>query len=148
MAVVSDLVTYLEGKVETLVPGYIKFPFCYSLEDNTSQANKNYAVNVGSANSTSGLNGYITVDHSFEVKLAQKFIQKKGEGDSDLRAKIATVSTDIETLYKSLYRRPGGIASAALLLISPVDVSAPDIDNDNNLVTLTLTLNVKYRVAT
>lgn len=148
MSALSELVTLIENKVQTLLPTYKPFPFVYQIEFNERLANKNYGVRVGTGNSTNGTNLSVTIDQNVEVILSQRFEPKKSIGDKDLRDKIGTLSDDIETIYKELYRRPGSLASASLLVIAPLDLSEPDIDNDNNLVTITLTLAVKYRVAT
>jgi hypothetical protein len=147
MSVASELVTLIEGKVQTLLPAYKVMPFVYALELNDRLADKNYGVKLGSASTISGTNHAATFDHNVEIDLTARYEPKKTSGDMDLRNKINLLSDDIETLYKEFYRRPGSLASASLLVIAPVDLSEPKIDNDNNLVTVTLTLSVKYRVS-
>lgn len=147
MSVVTELMTLIESKVETLLPTYKVMPFVYELELNDRLAAKNYGVRLSSASTIAGTNHAATFDHSVEIDLTQRYEPKKSSGDKDLRDKIAAISDDIETLYKEFYRRPGSLASASLLVIAPVDLSEPKIDNDNNLITITLTLSVKYRVA-
>jgi len=123
-------------------------PYAYNLALNDRLADKNFCTRVGSASTTDGTNRAVTFDHDIEVILSQKWLPKRGQGDSDLREKISDISEDLETVYKELYKRPFALDSAALLLIAPLDLSEPDIDEDNNLVSITLTLNVKYRVLT
>jgi hypothetical protein len=148
MSVINDLLDKLQDKIEVLVPQYKQMPYAYNLELNDRLADKNYTVRVGSATTADGTNRAVTFDHEIEVLLSQKWLPKRGQGDSDLREKISDISGDLETIYKELYKRPFALNSAALLLIAPLDLSEPSVDNDNNLVTLTLTLNVKYRVLT
>lgn len=148
MSAIGEILTLVDNRVLDLLPEYKAAPFMYSPEDNERQVSKMYGLRVGSANSTPGTNNAVTLEHEIFLDLSQKYLPKKNEGDKDLRVKIDTILTDIEVMFKALYRRPGAIASASLLLISPLDVSEPSVDNDNNLVTITLTLNVKYRVAT
>ncbi len=147
MSAISDLLDLVEDKVDALLPDYKAMPFVYELELNDRLASKNYGVRLGSASTIAGTNHAATFDHSVEIDLTQRYEPKKSSGDMDLRAKISSISGDIETLYKEFYRRPGSLASASLLTIAPVDLSEPKIDNDNNLITITLTLSVKYRVA-
>jgi hypothetical protein len=148
MSAVSEIIDLIEAKLVILLPTYKQLPFVYNPELNERNNSKSYGVRIGSGSSVSGTNNSVTVDHSIPIDLVQKYAPKVSNGDKDLRDKIKDLSDDIEILYKDLYRRPGAIASATLLLIAPVDVSEPVIDNDNNLVTITLTLSVKYRVAT
>lgn len=147
MSVASELVSLIETKVQALLPTYKVMPFVYSLELNDRLAVKNYGVKLGSASTISGTNNAATFDHSVEIDLTARYEPKKSSGDLDLRDKINLLNDDLETLYKEFYRRPGALASASLLVIAPVDLSEPRIDNDNNLVTVTLTLSVKYRVS-
>lgn len=147
MSAVSDVLTYLEGQVNSLLPTAKAMPYMYGLESNDRLGDNAYSITVGGASVVEGTTRAITFDHDFNVSLSRKYLPKKG-GDSDLREKINSISSDIETLYKTLARRSGNAGTTLMLLISPVDVSEPAVDNDNNLVTLTLTLTVKYRVAT
>lgn len=148
MSAIGEILTLVEDRVQTLLVDYKPAPFVYNPELNERNASKVFGVRMGSGSSVSGTNNSVTLDHEILVDLSQKYGPKKNEGDKDLRVKVADISTDIETIFKELYRRPGAVASAQLLLISPLDVSEPNVDNDNNLVTITLTLTVKYRVAT
>lgn len=148
MSIAKDLHDYLELRLVSLLPTYKAVPFFYSQDENNRLLNKGYAIKLGSIQSTTGTNMSLTKDQDYQIELTQKWAPKKGQGDLDLREKIFNISGDIEKLSADLYRRTGSIDTASLLIISPLDVSEPDIDNDNNLVTLTLTLNVKYRVAT
>lgn len=148
MSALAELVTLIEGKLATILPTYKAMPFVYDFDLNDRLASKCYGVRVGSASSTSGTNNSITLDQNISIDLAQRFEPKKAQGDKDLREKIGLISSDLEKVYKELYRRPGALTSASLLVIAPLDLSEPNIDNDSNLVTITLTLSVKYRVAT
>jgi len=148
MSVIGEILQSIEEKVNELIPSYKQMPFVYNLELNDRLQEKNYAIQLGNANTINGTNRAVTFDHNIDLILCQKYSPKKGYGDKDLRDKIAEISGDLELVYKELYRRPLSIPSASLLVIAPLDLSAPDIDNDNNLVTISLTLAVKYRVAT
>lgn len=148
MSAISELVGLLEERVAELLPDYKQMPYAYNLELNDRLADKNFCIRVGSASTTDGTNRAVTFDHELEVVLSQKWLPKRGQGDSDLREKINTISDDLEIVYKQMYKRPLALNSAVLLLIAPMDLSSPEIDNDNNLVNITLTLSVKYRVLT
>jgi hypothetical protein len=148
MSVMSELVGLLETKVQALLPDHKPMPYAYNLELNDRLADKNFCIRVGSASTVEGTNRAVTIEHQIEVVVSQKWLPKKSSGDLDLRDKINTISDDIEIVYKELYKRPLALNSAALLIIAPLDLSEPEIDNDNNLVSITLTLSVRYRVLT
>lgn len=148
MSAVSDIKTYLNTKVVELLPTAKKLPYQYLQDYNDRIADHNYAIKVGEANPASGTNNAITLDHNFIVDLSRRYTPKKGSGDADAEDAILELFGEAETLYKNLARRAVSLGSCSVLLISPLDVSEPSIDNDNNLVTVTLTLTVRYRVAT
>jgi hypothetical protein len=148
MSAVSDVITYLTEQVNSTLPLSKPMPYTYLPEANDRVTENNFAIRVAGANFTEGTNSHLTIDHNFIVDLSRKYGLKKSSGDEDLRDKINLLAADIQLLYKTLARRRGSAGSTYIILISPVDVSEPNIDNDNNLVTLTLTLTIKYRVAT
>lgn len=148
MSVLNDILDLIESRVNTLLPDYKIAPFVYSYELNERLAVKNYGIRVAGASSIAGTNKAVTIDQSIQIDLTQRYEPKKSHGDKDLRDKIGLISEDIESLYKDLYRRPMAVPSAHLLIIAPLDLSEPSIDNNNNFVTITLTLSVKYRVQT
>lgn len=146
MSTVTDIVESVKTEVETLLPTYKELPFSYVPELNSRLADKNYALRLGAANTATTTNNAITFDHTVYLDLSSRFELKKNTGDKELAERILGLHTDIETLYKYFYKRTG--LTSKVMLISPIDLSEPNIDNDNNLVTVTLTLTVKYRVAT
>jgi hypothetical protein len=148
MSTLNDILDLIEDRLTTLLPDYKIAPFVYNYELNERLAVKNYGIRVAGASSIPGTNKAVTLDQSVQIDLTQRYEPKKSFGDKDLRDKIGLISADIETLYKDLYRRPGSVPSAHLLLIAPIDLSEPNVDNNNNFVTITLTLSVKYRVQT
>jgi hypothetical protein len=148
MSAVSDIEGYLNTKIVELLPTIKPLPYMYLQDENTTLADHSYAVKVGKARSSSGVNNYVTLDHEFTVDFSKRYSPKKGSGDTEARNKALEVYGEVETVYKALAKRSMSFTSCSVLLISPLDVSEPTIDNDNNLVTVTLTLDVKYRVAT
>jgi hypothetical protein len=149
MSVVEELLTKLDEKIKAILLDYKPLPYVYNIELNDRLADKNFGILVGSASSIEGANRALTYDHNFEVVLSQRWIPKRGgAGDKDLRDKISLIMGDHEKIAKEVYRRPLALDSANLLIISPLELSAPEVDNDNNIVNVTLTLSIKYRVAT
>lgn len=148
MSAVTDIDQYLIATITDLLPYSKPLPYQYLQDYNDRVADHNYAVKAGKATNVSSTNNSLTLEQEFIIDLSKRYTPKKPSGDADAKAKALELYAESETLYKALARRSGGLTSCLLLLISPVDVSEPTIDNDNNLVTVTLTLAVKYRVAT
>jgi hypothetical protein len=149
MSVAREIEAKLIEKISELLPSYKQLPYVYNIELNDRLADKNFGVVIGSASSIDGTNRALTYDHNFDLILSQRWTPKRGGvGDKDLRDKISSIIGDHEILAKELYRRPLSLLSANLLIISPLELSAPEVDNDNNIVNITLTLSIKYRVAT
>lgn len=145
MAIVQDILVALETKVSSLLPSYKKSKFTYSIESNNRiSAKKIYAIRTSSGSSVTGVTLSATFDQGFEVILSDIY-QPKNDNDIDLVDKITQLHTDIETLYRDLYQRRLDLTSAQVLLVQLVDISVPEIDNDNDSVNITATFTVKYR---
>lgn len=145
MAIVQDILVALETKVSSLLPTYKKSKFTYSIESNNRiSAKKIYAIRTSSGSSVTGVTLSATFDQGFEVILSDIY-QPKNDNDIDLVDKITQLHTDVETLYRDLYQRRLDLTSAQVLLVQLVDISVPEIDNDNDSVNITATFTVKYR---
>jgi hypothetical protein len=145
VSAVSQIVTELKEEIKKILPDFRESPFTYNLEDNDSQLDKAFGVKIGSASVTSGVTRHVTFNQDIQIDVSRKYFNKKDSGDSDLRSKIEMIHGDIEKLYKTLSLRALSVPNATVLLISPLDISAPT--QDDYIVTLTLTLNVQYRVS-
>jgi hypothetical protein len=144
MSAVTEIVSALKTEITTLLTEYKESPFTYNLEANDSQLDKSFGLKVGSASVVAGVTKHLTFDQEFTLDLTRKFLTKKDQGDKDMRSKIELIHTDIETLYKSMSLRAFNVPSAKILLITPLDISAPS--TEDNIVTVTMTLKVQYRV--
>lgn len=143
--IVDDIVNAIEGEITTLLPSYKKAAFVYDLaRNNRKQSKKIYAIVPDSATSVTGTVQAITLDHNFNVTLSDIY-KPSGDTDTDLQDKVLAIHTDIETLYKELFQRRLGLPSVRVLVVQIVDIAAPEVDQDNNFVSITATFNIKYR---
>jgi hypothetical protein len=145
MAIVSDILGALDAEVTSLLPAYKKSKFTYFIEKNNRVTSKKiYTIRPDSGKSAVGTTLSATFDQNFDVILSDIF-QDKNDSDKDLADKILALHTDVETLYIQLFQKRLGLTSAQVLLVSLVDISAPEVDVDNSTVSLTATFGVKYR---
>jgi hypothetical protein len=144
--IVSDIIDAIESQINSILPEYKKAAFVYDLGlNNRKQAKKVYAIKPGSASNVTGSTMTITLDHDFDVTLSDIY-NPKNDSDSSLQDKVLEMHEDIEELYKVLFQRKLGLVK--VLVVQVVDISEPDIDNDNNTVSLTVTFSIKYRKET
>jgi hypothetical protein len=146
MSVVGEIVDELTSQVATVLGGsYSPRAFMYQTELNDRQGAKTYSIRAGAAGASPTTTRAVTWTQTFEIDISHTYENKKGSGESDLQSKIKLAADDIEGLYQELAMKHISIASGKVLLVSPVDISSPEVDN--NVVTLTLTLSVQYRVS-
>ena len=145
MGAVSQIAGKIKDEMVVLIPDHKEIPFLYSMEENDSQLDKVFGIRIGSASNTSGANRHMTFNQDFIIDLTRKHVPKKGNGDKDLREKIFLLHDDIQKLYKNFSMRSFSVPDANVLLISPVDISQPT--TENGIVTVSLTLQVQYRVS-
>jgi hypothetical protein len=145
MAIVSEILTAIDSKVSSILPNYKKAKFNYILEANNRVGSKKiYAIRPSSGRSVIGVTMTATFDHDFEVILSDIY-QVKNDSDADLGDRITQLHSDLELLYRDLYQKRLNLTSAQVLLVQLVDLSVPEIDNDNDSVSITATFTVKYR---
>jgi hypothetical protein len=144
--IVQEIVDAIEINIQSLLPTYKKASFVYDLSlNNRKQSKKIYAITPQSASNVSGSTLTVTLDHSFDVTLSDAY-SPKNDSDINLQDKILEIHNDIESLYKELFQRRLGLAK--VLVVQVVDISSPEIDNDNNTVAITASFSIKYRKET
>jgi hypothetical protein len=144
--IVQEIVDAIEINIQALLPTYKKASFVYDLSlNNRKQSKKVYAITPQSASNVSGSTLTVTLDQTFDVTLSDTY-SPKNDSDINLQDKVLEIHSDIETVYKELFQRRLGLAK--VLVVQVVDISSPEIDNDNNTVSLTASFSVKYRKET
>jgi hypothetical protein len=144
MNAVAEIMSFLKTEIQGLLPDHKEIPFLYSLEDNDSQMDLVFGIRVGNASQIPGVTRNLTFSQEFIVDVVRKHVPKRGHGDKDLRDKILLVHSNIQKIYTKLSLRSGDITSGQIINISPVDISSPS--SENGVVSVSLTLQVQYRV--
>ena len=145
MAIVAEILEAMDAKVSSLLPDYKKSKFNYFIDRNNRVTSKKvYAIRPDTGKTTIGTTLSATFDQNFEVVLSDIYLDKN-DTDKDLGDKILALHGDLEVLYLELYQRRLDLPSAKVLVVSLVDLSAPELDTDNSTVSLTATFAVKYR---
>lgn len=144
--IVQEIVDAIEINIQALLPTYKKASFVYDLGlNNRKQSKKIYAITPQSASNVSGSTLTVTLDQTFDVTLSDTY-SPKNDSDISLQDKVLEIHSDIETIYKELFQRRLGLAK--VLVVQVVDISSPEVDNDNNTVAITASFSVKYRKET
>lgn len=146
MGIVEDIQKAIEASINTLLPLYKMAKFSYEFDKNNRKSStKIYAVRPLSGSTISGSTLAASFSHEFEVLFSDVFTPKN-DSDSEIREKIFQLNESIQILYKEIYQKRLGLASTKVLLVSLVGISGPEIDQENNSVTVTATFTINYRV--
>jgi len=147
MGAVDAVVTGLYVEAEAVIPEYKKAPHVWLREKNTDKKPL-IAVRPGSGASTSGTNRAVTIDQSFEVELTRTWKPQAGLKGSDLDAQILQMQEDQEKVWRRIFQRRFNAEPSVVLVVSAFDISSPEVDNENNTVSLLVTYQVVYRSET
>jgi len=141
--IVNEITEALKMQIGTALPTRSESRYKWSLENNSFKTNSNlYCLRPGSASSVAGTNRTITIDQTFDLILSTEF-KNKGDNDTALNDAIFSLYEDHETVYKLWFQRNLNISR--VLVVDSVALTEPDIDNENNIVSITSSFNVKYR---
>ena len=141
MSSVSDILTFLEASIETVVPTIAKSKNYYDFLANPDNKNSHiYAVRPGSASSAVGVTRYATITQDFEVQIARDFFDNP-INDEKLRAAINLIYADSELIVKELSLRK----NASILVIQTPSFDAPEVDAKNKFVSINFTFPITYR---
>lgn len=147
MGAVNAVVTGLYAEVEAVIPEYKKAAHVWIREKNTDKK-PTIAVRPGSGASTAGTNRAVTIDQSFELELTRTWKPQAGLKGTDLDAQILQMQEDHEKVWKKIFQRRFNADPSVVLVVSAFDISSPEVDNENNTVSLLVTYQVVYRSET
>lgn len=134
----------MELKVKDLLPTFTKSPYAWDFSLNNARANKNiFAIIPGQARSTDGTLRTITLEQAFTVKLSTNYINKNGN-DLELQAAIEVLYLSLEIVMKEAMQRR--FAINRIMNISSVELTEPEIDNQDHTVTIGATFSALYRM--
>ena len=142
-SVAETIIDQIEVHINTLLPDYKKSPFVYALElNNRKTSSQVYSIRPGSALNVQSNTRAITLDQVFEVYLSRSFV-KSNQNDESLQRKILEISEDHETLYREVFLRR--LTGGEVLIVQGVDILDPEIDFENDFVSITASYTIKYR---
>lgn len=146
MSVASEILAALELKVGTLFPSFKKAKFAYEIEkNNRKNSTKIYAVKPLGGSSTQGMTLSATFSQDFEV-LFSDIYNPKNDTDSQITTVILDLQDKVQDLNKEILQKRLELTSAKVLLVQLVGISEPNIDLENNSVSVSATFTINYRV--
>lgn len=127
--------------------GFSKMSFSYSIEENKFNKNKKtYGVNSGSFQTTEGASCLNTLDHKFDIVLTDTFLSGGGSQlNDDLKAeKVVELQDKCLMIYKDLQVNKN-VLGAGILIVNGLSVSTPEFLEEENIVVLRMSVNIKYK---
>lgn len=141
---VKQISDAIEAKLAVLLTSFTKAPYVWDLSANNVKTSKNaFRVVPGDASSVEGSLRTITMNQKFTVFLTTNFINKDS-CDLVLQAAIESLYESLELVTNEAMQRR--FAIARIMNVASVELSAPEIDRENNTVTIGATYSVFYRM--
>lgn len=144
--VVADILTGIKAiVVDELGSAYKELPFSVDVQKNRfAGGTKAYAAWAGVINEAASVNGYVTFDQSFQLKLTETF--GAGQiGDAQQRAAALDLFNRMEAIYVRIASEKAGVPSRVMIVQR---MSAQPVEFiDSNVAVLTATFDIKYRTA-
>jgi hypothetical protein len=143
-AIVSDIVTAIKAScATTLGASYQELPFVYSVtENNERTARLAYGVRPLGGESASGVNRVYTMDHRFEILLADTVA--RCQNDTQKSSAILTLFNKADEIFKVLVNTKISLPSTVLNVTGP-SFGEPELYADNKFVVLRMQVSVLYR---
>lgn len=141
---VKQITDSIEAKLAILLTSYSKAAFVWDLASNNAKTSKNaFRVIPGEASSVEGSMRTITLSQKFTVYLTTNFINKESN-DLVQQAAIEELYNSLEIVTNEAMQRR--FAIARIMSVSGVEMTAPEIDQENNTVTIGAAYSVFYRM--
>lgn len=150
MSTITDIKAGIEARIEIAVSTYAKLSYQTDISNNKFKGNsKGYAVLPSSALEVDGLLGSYNMDHEFSISLTNSYNQgaKSQIGDELKTSRIAELQDDILAIYSDLSVNKGAI-DASILVINSLNISEPDFIDEEKVIIINFTVNVKYKTNT
>jgi hypothetical protein len=146
-SVVADILVGIKAIiVSELGAEYKELPFTLDVAKNRfAGGTKGYAAWMGlGPTQTAGNNGFITVDHTFEVTLTDTYGSSQ-TGDAAQRVQALALFNRMEAVYVRIVAEKAGVPSRVMsaerLAIQPPEFL------DSNVAVLRASFDIKYRTA-
>jgi hypothetical protein len=141
---VKQITNSLEARILTLVPTFKKSPYVWSVEKNNAKtSNKIFRVIPDAAQSVDGTLRTLTISQKFTVFLTTNFANKN-ISDQSQQDETESLYAAIEILNLDAMKRH--FAISRIMSVSGIEMTAPEIDQDNDTVTIGASYNVLYRM--
>lgn len=143
MNIVEKITQELSATIETLFSDFTQSRFIWDTTKNFKAANKNYyAIRPLSANFVAGTCRTVTLDQTFEIELGTCF-RGGSDSDEDADEKIYSLYEKHQELWLTLMRTNLGIQRVQV--ISSLDLSQPEVDNENKVCRIIASYSIKHR---
>ena len=148
MSIINDIKAGIKARLALSVPSYSELSYQVDVSKNKFKGNsKGYAVHPESANEVDGLTGAFTMDHTFGITLTNSYNNGASSniGDSLKSSRITEINDDILVTYKDLVNNKSNIDSA-ILVINDLNINDAEFLEEEKVITIKFTINVKYKI--
>lgn len=140
---VKKITDAIEAKIISTLPGFSKSRYIWSIENNNTKTNnKVFRVIPESAQSVEGTMRTLTIEQKITVFLTTSFVNRNGE-DQALCDAIEELYSSLELITNEAMKKHFDFNR--ILNVVGVDISAPEIDNNNDIVSIGATYTILYR---
>lgn len=143
-SVVKQITNEIENRLEAIIPGFSKASYIWSIATNNSKTSQMvFRVLPDQGNSTTGTLRTITMSQKFNVLLTTNYTNKNSS-DSALQDAIEVLYVAIETVTRDAMARH--FSTLKIINVESVELAAPEIDNDNHIVSIGASYTIIYRM--
>jgi len=145
MKAVEQISDAIKSRIKAIFPDYKELDFSYFPEKNNFYNNfLRFGVTVAAASSTATITKSLSFNHDFKILLTDCY-KATDEDEIDLTTKIFNVQDRMNDILKDLYRTNLGLINL-VFQVTPLGIEAPLIVEQQQLIILTSSLNVTYRL--
>jgi len=145
MDAVKQINNALLSRIQLVLPDHKELDFSYFPQTNNFYNNfKRYGTTIGSANSTPTITKALSFTQIFSVILTDAY-KGTDHDESDLKIKIFDLHDRLSNVLKDLYWTNLGLPNL-VYQVAPLSIDAPFIVEAQQLIILTSSLNIQYRL--
>lgn len=134
----------MEARLLVIIPTFTKAPYVWSVNNNNSKTSKNiFRVIPDAAQSVDGTLRTVTISQKFTVFLTTNFANKN-TSDVVLQNEIENIYTALQVVTLDAMQRH--FAINRLMSVPSMEMTAPEIDHDNDTITIGASYSVLYRM--
>lgn len=142
-SIVQSVVDELKTSFATTLPTYGESKHVYGLDKNSFRHNALlFSVKPAGYRNVAGPTKSLFIDGDFDLVLSTEY-KNKNQTDEALRDAIEALHEAHEIVYKEWFFKSWG--ATRVLKVNELAVDAPEVDEENNVVSITARYNIKYR---